>query len=171
MATSFEPIKFANLTEKTTAPSDADIIVIEDSTATKKAKWSNLISWIKSKLNIGSADISSIGDGTVTGAINTLNTKIGIFYLAESLLTPAVSGDTTLATLIRRLSSKGYLYGQASIMSYPELPVQSWTYTVRWQFTFDNNSVAVEIQQLYYAAKYTRWLNLSTGTWATDSWS
>lgn len=46
MATSFELIKFANLTEKTTAPSDADIIVIEDSTATKKAKWSNLISWI-----------------------------------------------------------------------------------------------------------------------------
>ena len=78
MATSFEPIKFANLTEKTTAPSDADIIVIEDSTATKKAKWSNLISWIKSKLNIGSADISSIGDGTVTGAINTLNTKIDL---------------------------------------------------------------------------------------------
>ena len=75
MATSFESIKFANLTEKTTAPSDADIIVIEDSTATKKAKWSNLISWIKSKLNIGSADISSIGDGTVTGAINTLNTN------------------------------------------------------------------------------------------------
>ena len=76
MATSFEPIKFANLTEKTTAPSDADIIVIEDSTATKKAKWSNLISWIKSKLNIGSADISGIGDGTVTGAVSTLNTKI-----------------------------------------------------------------------------------------------
>lgn len=75
MATSFEPIKFANLTEKTTAPSDADIIVIEDSTATKKAKWSNLISWIKSKLNIGSADISSIGDGTVTGAVGALNTK------------------------------------------------------------------------------------------------
>ena len=75
MATSFEPIKFANLTEKTTAPSDADIIVIEDSTATKKAKWSSLISWIKSKLNSGSADISSIGDGTVTGAVSALNTK------------------------------------------------------------------------------------------------
>ena len=74
MATSFEPIKFANLTEKTTAPSDADIIVIEDSTATKKAKWSNLISWIKSKLNIGSADISGIGNGTVTGAVSALNT-------------------------------------------------------------------------------------------------
>lgn len=75
MATSFEPIKFANLTEKTTAPSDADIIVIEDSTATKKAKWSNLISWIKSKLNIGSTNISGIGDGTVTGAVGALNTK------------------------------------------------------------------------------------------------
>ena len=78
MATSFEPIKFANLTEKTTAPSDADIIVIEDSTATKKAKWSNLISWIKSKLNIGSADISGIGNGTVTGAVSALNTKIDL---------------------------------------------------------------------------------------------
>lgn len=76
MATSFEPIMFSDLTEKTTAPSDADIIVIEDPAATKKAKWSNLINWIKAKLNIGSADISSIGDGTVTGAINTLNTKI-----------------------------------------------------------------------------------------------
>lgn len=75
MATSFESIKFANLTEKTTTPSDADIIVIEDSTATKKAKWSSLISWIKSKLNIGSTNISGIGDGTITGAINTLNTN------------------------------------------------------------------------------------------------
>ncbi|MFR1202076.1 MAG: hypothetical protein ACLSDT_04025 [Blautia sp.] len=75
MATSFEPIMFSDLTEKTTAPSDADIIVIEDSTATKKAKWSSLISWIKSKLNIGSTNISGIGDGTITGAINTLNTN------------------------------------------------------------------------------------------------
>ena len=75
MATSFEPIMFSDLTEKTTAPSDADIIVIEDSTATKKAKWSSLISWIKSKLNIGSTNISGIGDGTITGAINTLNTE------------------------------------------------------------------------------------------------
>lgn len=91
--------------------------------------------------------------------------------MAESVLTPAASGDATLAALISRLFSEGYLYGQASIGSYPELPVQSWTYTVRWQFTFDNNIVVVEIQQLYYAAKYTRWLNLSTGTWATDSWS
>lgn len=74
MAINFEPIKFANLTEKTTAPADADIIVIEDSTANKKAKWSNLINWIKAKLNIGSADISSIGDGTVTGAVSALNT-------------------------------------------------------------------------------------------------
>lgn len=75
MAINFEPIKFANLTEKTTAPADADIIVIEDSTATKKAKWSNLISWIKTKLKIGSTDISGIGDGTVTGAVSALNTN------------------------------------------------------------------------------------------------
>ena len=101
----------------------------------------------------------------------SLNAKIGKFYLAESLLTPAASGDTTLAALIKRLSSKGYLYGQAGIGNYPELPVQSWTYTVRWQFSFDNNIVVVEIQQLYYATKYTRLLNVSTGAWATDSWS
>lgn len=75
MATSFESIKFANLTEKTAAPADADIVVIEDSTSTKKAKWSNLISWIRSKLNLGSTDISSIGDGTVTGAVSALNTN------------------------------------------------------------------------------------------------
>ena len=94
MATSFEPIKFANLTEKTTAPSDADIIVIEDSTATKKAKWSSLISWIKSKLNIGSADISSIGDGTVTGAINTLNTKM--YKLDFSSIVTGISHGTSV---------------------------------------------------------------------------
>ena len=98
MATSFEPIKFANLTEKTTAPSDADIIVIEDSTATKKAKWSNLISWIKSKLNIGSADISSIGDGTVTGAINTLNTKIDNKYVYYRSLADIGITDTASVT-------------------------------------------------------------------------
>lgn len=93
MATSFEPIKFANLTEKTTAPSDADIIVIEDSTATKKAKWSNLISWIKSKLNIGSADISSIGDGTVTGAVSALNTKIDLKGTYRANVPAVVAGN------------------------------------------------------------------------------
>ena len=99
MATSFEPIKFANLTEKTTAPSDADIIVIEDSTATKKAKWSNLISWIKSKLNIGSADISSIGDGTVTGAINMLNTNLHPQWnQVNSVSGSNVAGDTLQLT-------------------------------------------------------------------------
>lgn len=104
-------------------------------------------------------------------SIDALNAKIGIFYLAESLLTPAASGDTTLAALIKRLFSKGYLYGQASIGNYPELPVQSWTYVLKWQFTFDSNRVLVEIQQLYYTTKYTRWLDTSTGTWVTDSWS
>lgn len=69
MATSFEPIKFANLTEKTTAPSDADIIVIEDSTATKKAKWSNLISWIKTKLNPQWNLINSVSGSNVAGEI------------------------------------------------------------------------------------------------------
>ena len=91
--------------------------------------------------------------------------------MAESLLTPAASGDATLAALIKRLFSKGYSYGQASIGNYPELPVQSWTYVLKWQFTFDNNKVLVEIQQLYYTTKYTRWLDTSTGTWSTDSWS
>lgn len=91
--------------------------------------------------------------------------------MAKSLLTPALSGDATLAALIKRLSSKGYLYGQASIGNYPELPVQSWTYILKWQFTFDNNRALVEIQQMYYAAKYTRWLDISTGAWMTDSWS
>ena len=91
--------------------------------------------------------------------------------MAESLFTPTASGDTTLAALIKRLFSKGYLYGQASIGNYPELPVQSWTYVLKWQFTFDSNIVIVGIQQIYYAAKYTRYLNVSTGAWATDSWS
>lgn len=99
MATSFEPIMFSDLTEKTTAPSDADIIVIEDSTATKKAKWSNLISWIKSKLNIGSTDISGIGNGTVTGAINTLNTNLHTQWnLVNSVSGSNVAGDTLQLT-------------------------------------------------------------------------
>nr|DAM59177.1 MAG TPA: hypothetical protein [Caudoviricetes sp.] len=98
MATSFEPIKFANLTEKTTAPSDTDIIVIEDSTATKKAKWSNLISWIKSKLNIGSADISGIGDGTITGAVSALNTKIDNKYVYYRSLADIGITDTASVT-------------------------------------------------------------------------
>ena len=72
--------------------------MIEDSTATKKAKWSNLISWIKSKLNIGSADISSIGDGTVTGAINTLNTKIDNKYVYYRFLADIGITDTASVT-------------------------------------------------------------------------
>lgn len=102
MATSFESIKFANLTEKTTVPSDADIIVIEDSTATKKAKWSSLISWIKSKLNIGSTDISGIGDGTMTGAINTLNTNLHPQWNQVNGVSGSnVAGDTLQLTALQ----------------------------------------------------------------------
>ena len=111
MATSFEPIKFANLTEKTTEPSDADIIVIEDSTATKKAKWSSLISWIKSKLNIGSTDISGIGNGTVTGAINTLNTKMMVM---ESMCITDYLADTGITDYCK------CQHGTISLSAHPE---------------------------------------------------
>lgn len=121
--------------------------------------------------------LNTTNKGSLVGAVNEvhdkingLNEKVGNLYLAKSLLTPTVSGDTTLAALIKRLSSKGYLYGQASIGNYPELPVQSWTYTVRWQFTFDSVAV-VEIQQLYTTTKQTRWLNITTGAWTTDNWN
>ena len=119
MATSFEPIKFANLTEKTTAPSDADIIVIEDSTATKKAKWSNLISWIKSKLNIGSADISGIGNGTVTGAVsalNTLNVGDGQMLYVSLRYTVTITGSVVQSPATRQ--TKGLLYWQTMLKTH-----------------------------------------------------
>ena len=71
MAVNVPLVHISDLTEQTTA-ADTDLMVIGGTDA-KKIKWSTIISLIKTKLNIGSSAISGIGDGTITGAISSLN--------------------------------------------------------------------------------------------------
>lgn len=73
MAVNVPLVHISELAEQTTA-ADTDYMIIGGADA-KKIKWSTIISLIKAKLNIGSSAISGIGDGTITGAISSLNSS------------------------------------------------------------------------------------------------
>ena len=88
--------------------------------------------------------------------------------MTNQILTPS-TGDATLGALVARLVQKGYYNGIISVMSYSDLPASSWTYTVKWQYSFDN-AILVEIYQLYTGNKKWNWLYSSNGTWANSSW-
>ena len=68
---SFETKIISELSNKS-AVSDTDIIQIADSSGNMfKATWAKIKEWL-----LGTKDISGVGDGSVTGAISQLNTKI-----------------------------------------------------------------------------------------------
>lgn len=71
MADSFISKLITELTAKTTA-SDTDLVPIADSNGNFfKMTWQKM-----KQLLLGTKDISGVGDGTVTGAISELNTKL-----------------------------------------------------------------------------------------------
>lgn len=71
MADSFVSKLITELTAKTTA-ADTDLVPIADSNGNFfKMTWQKM-----KQLLLGTKDISGVGDGTVTGAISELNTKI-----------------------------------------------------------------------------------------------
>lgn len=74
MAVNVPLVTISGLTEQATA-ADTDCMVIGGTDA-KKIKWSTIISLIRTKLGIGSTSLNGIGDGTVTGAIRALNTRM-----------------------------------------------------------------------------------------------
>lgn len=72
MADSFISKLITELTAKTTA-ADTDLVPIADSNGNFfKMTWQKM-----KQLLLGTKDISGVGDGTVTGAISELNTKLG----------------------------------------------------------------------------------------------
>lgn len=77
MADSFVSKLITELTAKTTAV-DTDLVPVADSNGNFfKMTWQKM-----KQLLLGTKDISSVGDGTVTGAISELNTKIEITLTA-----------------------------------------------------------------------------------------
>lgn len=71
MADSFVSKLITELTAKTTA-ADTDLVPIADSNGNFfKMTWQKM-----KQILLGTKDISNVGDGTVTGAISELNTKI-----------------------------------------------------------------------------------------------
>ena len=71
MADSFVSKLITELTAKTTA-ADTDLVPIADSNGNYfKMTWQKM-----KQLLLGTKDISGVGDGTVTGAISELNTKL-----------------------------------------------------------------------------------------------
>ena len=94
MADSFISKLITELTAKKTA-SDTDLVPIADSNGNFfKMTWQNL-----KQLLLGTKDISGVGDGTVTGAISELNTKIKWtnIYSGSKLLSSGEPWNSILA--------------------------------------------------------------------------
>lgn len=66
--------KIADLTQSTTA-SDADLMVIQDTSKTKKITFATLLTGIKSKLGVGTAANLNTTSKEIVGAINEINTN------------------------------------------------------------------------------------------------
>lgn len=66
--------KIADLTQATTA-SDADLMVIQDTSKTKKITFATLLTSIKSKLGVGTAANLNTTSKELVGAINEINTN------------------------------------------------------------------------------------------------
>lgn len=82
MADSFVSKLITELTAKTTA-ADTDLVPIADSNGNFfKMTWQKM-----KQLLLGTKDISSVGDGTVTGAISELNTNLPHFKKKEYSVT------------------------------------------------------------------------------------
>ena len=103
MADSFVSKLISELTEKTTA-ADTDLIPVSDKSGNFfKMTWKKL-----KELMLGTKDISGVGDGTVTGAISELNTKLPIYSgLGTFDLSVKIPTDTGYYVLIN--------YGQTTL--------------------------------------------------------
>ena len=69
--------KIADLTQATTA-SDADLMVIQDTSKTKKITFATLLTSIKSKLGVGTAANLNTTSKELVGAINEINTNLAV---------------------------------------------------------------------------------------------
>ena len=90
--------KIADLTQATTA-SDADLMVIQDTSKTKKITFSTLLTSIKSKLGVGTAANLNTTSKEIVGAINEINTNLGGIILYAG--TASEIGSYSLADQIR----------------------------------------------------------------------
>lgn len=81
--------KITDLTQATTA-SDADLMVIQDTSKTKKITFSTLLTSIKSKLGVGTAANLNTTSKEIVGAINEINTNLsnkGNYYYSDGVNT------------------------------------------------------------------------------------
>ena len=103
MADSFVSKLITELTAKTTEV-DTDLIPVADSNGNFfKMTWQKM-----KQLLLGTKDISGVGDGTVTGAISELNTKLPIYNgLGTFNLSVKIPTDTGYHVLIN--------YGQTTL--------------------------------------------------------
>ena len=78
MSESIVGIKIKNLPQATESNlTDTTDLIIEDTTPkTMRASLLTFVEWLKDKLKIGNEDISSIGDGTLTGAVAEMNSNL-----------------------------------------------------------------------------------------------
>lgn len=97
MADSFVSKLITELTAKTTAV-DTDLVPVADSNGNFfKMTWQKM-----KQLLLGTKDISSVGDGTVTGAISELNTNISIEETPLAIAAPNIDVNHAYATKIKK---------------------------------------------------------------------
>ncbi|WP_027296109.1 hypothetical protein [Robinsoniella sp. KNHs210] len=85
--------KIVDLTQATTS-SDADLMVIQDTSKTKKITFSTLLTNIKSKLKVGTAANLNTTSKEIVGAINEINTNFDNIN-KQVTLAAGISGTVT----------------------------------------------------------------------------
>lgn len=112
MADSFISKLISELDSKGAA-SDTDLVPVADSSGNFfKATWAKLKEWL-----LGTTDISGIGDGTVTGAVNELNTNMVHIKAYSQSLSGTVAGTSTKSYNCSDLKEKNII-GYIPVVSY-----------------------------------------------------
>ena len=93
MADTITTKKVTDLTENS-APTDEDLILVGNAgtAVLRKIKWSNILAAIKTKIASWAFDTLTTTDKTLPGAINELNSKFALEYIANINFNDARNG-------------------------------------------------------------------------------
>ncbi len=111
--------KIADLTQATTA-SDADLMVIQDTSKTKKITFATLLTGIKSKLGVGTAANLNTTSKELVGAINEINTNID-----NSAAIQIFKGNSAVRSGTNLLLNAGLVIGS---YKYAQIHYTFWGY-------------------------------------------
>lgn len=112
--------KIADLTQATTA-SDADLMVIQDTSKTKKITFATLLTSIKSKLGVGTAANLNTTSKEIVGAINEINTNLATTYNYDKMYNLWYTSGNVITDKVGKI-----LIITIALQAKSPLPVNVW---------------------------------------------